>query len=48
MCLVRTSLVLESARQLRRKAVPYLLGVAMAANIGSVATITGNPQKAHR
>lgn len=44
MCLVLTPLVLEIARQLRRNAVPYLLGVAMAANIGSVATITGNPQ----
>jgi Na+/H+ antiporter NhaD/arsenite permease-like protein len=37
-------LVLEISRQLRRSAVPYLLAVAMAANIGSVATITGNPQ----
>ena len=44
MCLVLTPLVLEIARQLRRNAVPYLLAVAMAANIGSVATITGNPQ----
>ncbi|MBI4877920.1 MAG: anion transporter [Acidobacteria bacterium] len=44
MCLVLTPLVLEIARQLRRNAVPYLLGVAMGANIGSVATITGNPQ----
>lgn len=44
MCLVLTPLVLEITRQLRRNPVPYLLGVAMAANIGSVATITGNPQ----
>lgn len=44
MCLVLTPLVLEIARQLRRSPVPYLLAVAMAANIGSVATITGNPQ----
>jgi len=44
MCLVLTPLVLEIARQLRRNPVPYLLAVAMAANIGSVATITGNPQ----
>ncbi len=43
-CLALTPLVLEIARQLRRNAVPYLLAVAMAANIGSVATITGNPQ----
>jgi Na+/H+ antiporter NhaD/arsenite permease-like protein len=44
MCLVLTPLVLEISRQLRRNAVSYLLAVAMAANIGSVATITGNPQ----
>jgi len=44
MCLVLTPLVLEITRQLRRNAVPYLLAVAMAANIGSVATVTGNPQ----
>ena len=44
MCLVLTPLVLEIARQLRRSPVPYLLAVAMASNIGSVATITGNPQ----
>jgi Na+/H+ antiporter NhaD/arsenite permease-like protein len=44
MCLVLTPLVLEITRRLRRNPVPYLLGVAMAANIGSLATITGNPQ----
>jgi Na+/H+ antiporter NhaD/arsenite permease-like protein len=44
MCLVLTPLVLEIAQALRRNPVPYLLAVAMAANIGSVATITGNPQ----
>lgn len=44
MCLVLTPLVLEITGQLRRNPVPYLLAVAMAANIGSVATITGNPQ----
>jgi Na+/H+ antiporter NhaD/arsenite permease-like protein len=44
MCLVLTPLVLEIADALRRNPVPYLLAVAMAANIGSVATITGNPQ----
>ena len=43
-CLVLTPLVLEITRQLRRNAVPYLLAVAMSANIGSVSTITGNPQ----
>ncbi|MGP0070851.1 MAG: anion transporter [Bryobacteraceae bacterium] len=44
MCLVLTPLVIEIAAALRRNPVPYLLAVAMAANIGSVATITGNPQ----
>jgi len=44
MCLVLTPLVLEITTSLRRNPVPYLLAVAMASNIGSVATITGNPQ----
>ena len=44
MCLVLTPLVLEITETLRRNPVPYLLAVAMASNIGSVATITGNPQ----
>lgn len=44
MCLVLTPLVLEIAGTLGRNPVPYLLAVATASNIGSVATITGNPQ----
>jgi Na+/H+ antiporter NhaD/arsenite permease-like protein len=44
MCLVLTPLVLEAAVALRRNPVPFLLAVAMGANVGSVATITGNPQ----
>jgi len=44
MCLVLTPLVIEITTSLRRRPVPYLLAVAMASNIGSVATITGNPQ----
>jgi Na+/H+ antiporter NhaD/arsenite permease-like protein len=43
-CLVMTPLVIEVARRLRRDPVPYLLAVAMASNVGSAATITGNPQ----
>ena len=43
-CLVMTPLVADVARRLNRSPVPYLLAVAMAANIGSVATTTGNPQ----
>jgi Na+/H+ antiporter NhaD/arsenite permease-like protein len=44
MCIVLTPLVLDVTRYLRRNPMPYLLAVAMASNIGSVATITGNPQ----
>lgn len=43
-CLVLTPLVCELTLRLRRDPVPYLLGVAMSSNAGSVATITGNPQ----
>ncbi len=44
MCLVLTPLVLDIVARLGRNPVPYLLAVAMSANIGSAATITGNPQ----
>jgi Na+/H+ antiporter NhaD/arsenite permease-like protein len=44
MCLVLTPLVLDIVTRLHRNPIPYLLSVAMAANIGSVATMTGNPQ----
>jgi Na+/H+ antiporter NhaD/arsenite permease-like protein len=43
-CLVMAPLVLELAVGLGRNPVPYLLAVAMASNVGSTATITGNPQ----
>jgi Na+/H+ antiporter NhaD/arsenite permease-like protein len=43
-CLVMAPLVIEVTRALRRDPVPYLLALAMAANAGSTATITGNPQ----
>jgi Na+/H+ antiporter NhaD/arsenite permease-like protein len=43
-CLVLAPIVLELTLSLRRNPVPYLLAVAMASNIGSTATITGNPQ----
>lgn len=43
-CLVLTPLVLDFVTRLRRNPVPYLLAVAMASNVGSTATITGNPQ----
>jgi Na+/H+ antiporter NhaD/arsenite permease-like protein len=44
MCLVLTPMVIEIVLALGRNPVPYLLAVAMSSNIGSVATITGNPQ----
>jgi Na+/H+ antiporter NhaD/arsenite permease-like protein len=43
-CLVMTPLVFEVVTALRRNPVPYLMAVAMASNVGSTATITGNPQ----
>lgn len=43
-CLVLTPLVLDLVLPLKRNPIPYLLAVAMASNVGSVATITGNPQ----
>jgi Na+/H+ antiporter NhaD/arsenite permease-like protein len=43
-CLVLAPLVLELTRAMGRKPLPYLLAVAMASNVGSTATITGNPQ----
>src|SRR4051794_29418757 len=42
--LVLTPLVLRMARRLGLRPVPYLLALATASNIGSTATITGNPQ----
>jgi len=43
-CLVMTPFVLHMARRLGVPPVPYMIAVATASNIGSVATITGNPQ----
>jgi Na+/H+ antiporter NhaD/arsenite permease-like protein len=43
-CLVMAPLVVELTAGLKRNPVPYLLAVAMASNVGSTATITGNPQ----
>jgi Na+/H+ antiporter NhaD/arsenite permease-like protein len=42
--LVFTPLVLAICTSLHQKPIPYLMGLATATNIGSVATITGNPQ----
>ena len=43
-CLVLAPLVVGMTRRLSLPAVPYLVALATAANVGSVATLTGNPQ----
>jgi Na+/H+ antiporter NhaD/arsenite permease-like protein len=43
-CLVLAPLVIDITRRLGLPPVPYLIALATAANVGSVATLTGNPQ----
>jgi Na+/H+ antiporter NhaD/arsenite permease-like protein len=43
-CLMMVPFTLKVSRRMGLRPAPYLLAVAMASNIGSVATITGNPQ----
>lgn len=43
-CVALTPLVIALTRRLGRPPIPYLVGLATASNVGSVATITGNPQ----
>jgi len=43
-CLILSPLALEMTLGFGRKPPPYLLAMAMASNVGSTATITGNPQ----
>ncbi len=43
-CLAMTPVVAQLCRQRRLDPVPFLLGLACAANIGSAATLIGNPQ----
>jgi Na+/H+ antiporter NhaD/arsenite permease-like protein len=43
-CLVMAPLILGVCKRMRLRPVPYLLALATASNIGSTATITGNPQ----
>jgi Na+/H+ antiporter NhaD/arsenite permease-like protein len=43
-CLVMAPIVVDLVRQFRLPPVPYLIALATAANVGSVATLTGNPQ----
>jgi Na+/H+ antiporter NhaD/arsenite permease-like protein len=42
--LLLTPVIIEACRQLRANPVPYLIAEAMSSNIGSTATIVGNPQ----
>ncbi len=43
-CLAMTPVVVQLCQQRRINPVPFLLGLACAANIGSAATLIGNPQ----
>jgi Na+/H+ antiporter NhaD/arsenite permease-like protein len=43
-CLLMAPLVMRVSKQFAQRATPYLLALATASNIGSTATITGNPQ----
>ncbi len=43
-CLVMVPFVLAITRRMKLAPTPYLLAVATGSNVGSVATITGNPQ----
>lgn len=43
-CLMLTPLILDIALAAKRNPIPYLIALATASNIGSVATLTGNPQ----
>jgi Na+/H+ antiporter NhaD/arsenite permease-like protein len=43
-CLIFTPFIIELTKRIHVNPKPYLLALAMSANIGSVATITGNPQ----
>ncbi|HUI89306.1 MAG TPA: SLC13 family permease [Anaerolineales bacterium] len=43
-CLMLTPLILDITFSVKRSPIPYLIALAAASNIGSVATLTGNPQ----
>ena len=45
-CLLYTPVILRVTKRLNLNPVPYLIALATSANIGSVATIIGNPQNA--
>lgn len=43
-CIMLTPLIVELSFSLKRNPIPYLIALATSANIGSTATIVGNPQ----
>jgi Na+/H+ antiporter NhaD/arsenite permease-like protein len=43
-CVMFTPLVVDVTLRAKRNPLPYLMGLATGANVGSTATITGNPQ----
>ena len=43
-CLLYTPIILEMTAQLGANPMPYLLALATSSNVGSVMTVTGNPQ----
>ena len=43
-CLLFTPVIIMICRRMELNPIPYLIGVATASNIGSVATLIGNPQ----
>lgn len=43
-CIMFTPLILDITKAYKRNPLPYLIGLATASNIGSTATIVGNPQ----
>jgi len=43
-CLMATPVLLAALGPLRVRPTPYLIGLAMGANVGSVLSVTGNPQ----
>ncbi|PKO15397.1 MAG: anion transporter [Chloroflexi bacterium HGW-Chloroflexi-10] len=43
-CIILTPFIIDLTRNLKRDPIPYLIALATAANIGSTATLTGNPQ----
>ena len=45
-CLMLAPVIVRLTRRLELPPVPYLLGLALAANVGSACTILGNPQNA--